>query len=234
MKVSMDKVVVKCEQVTRTYQQESVPVHALRGVDFEVRVGEFVSLSGPSGSGKSTLLNVIGGLDRPDSGKVYVDDVSLTELSESKLTELRLMKIGFVFQAYNLIPVLSAQENVEFILQLQSVSAKDRRERAEAALESLGLADMRHRQPGELSGGQQQRVAIARAIVTKPVLLLADEPTANLDSATTEELLELLRNLNEQEQMTIVTATHDPIVMEYTKRQVQLRDGDIEREAEAA
>ena len=234
MKVSMDKVVVKCEQVTRTYQQESVPVHALRGVDFEVRVGEFVSLSGPSGSGKSTLLNVIGGLDRPDSGKVYVDDVSLTELSESKLTELRLMKIGFVFQAYNLIPVLSAQENVEFILQLQSVSAKERRERAEAALESLGLADMRHRQPGELSGGQQQRVAIARAIVTKPVLLLADEPTANLDSATTEELLELLRNLNEQEQMTIVTATHDPIVMGYTKRQVQLRDGDIEREAEAA
>ena len=230
----MDKVVVKCEQVTRTYQQESVPVHALRGVDFEVRVGEFVSLSGPSGSGKSTLLNVIGGLDRPDSGKVYVDDVSLTELSESKLTELRLMKIGFVFQAYNLIPVLSAQENVEFILQLQSVSAKERRERAEAALESLGLADMRHRQPGELSGGQQQRVAIARAIVTKPVLLLADEPTANLDSATTEELLELLRNLNEQEQMTIVTATHDPIVMGYTKRQVQLRDGDIEREAEAA
>ena len=234
MKVSMDKVVVKCEQVTRTYQQESVPVHALRGVDFEVRVGEFVSLSGPSGSGKSTLLNVIGGLDRPDSGKVFVDDVSLTELSESKLTELRLMKIGFVFQAYNLIPVLSAQENVEFILQLQSVSAKERRERAEAALESLGLADMRHRQPGELSGGQQQRVAIARAIVTKPVLLLADEPTANLDSATTEELLELLRNLNEQEQMTIVTATHDPIVMGYTKRQVQLRDGDIEREAEAA
>ena len=230
----MSNVVVKCEQVTRTYQQESVPVHALRGVDFEVRVGEFVSLSGPSGSGKSTLLNVIGGLDRPDSGNVFVDDVNLTELSESKLTELRLMKIGFVFQAYNLIPVLSAQENVEFILQLQGISASERQERAEAALESLGLADMRHRQPGELSGGQQQRVAIARAIVTKPVLLLADEPTANLDSATTEELLELLKGLNEKEQMTIVTATHDPIVMGYTKRRVQLRDGAIEREAEAA
>lgn len=230
----MSNVVVKCEQVKRTYQQESVPVHALRGVDFEVRVGEFVSLSGPSGSGKSTLLNVIGGLDRPDSGNVFVDDVNLTELSESKLTELRLMKIGFVFQAYNLIPVLSAQENVEFILQLQGISASERQERAEVALESLGLADMRHRQPGELSGGQQQRVAIARAIVTKPVLLLADEPTANLDSATTEELLELLKGLNEKDQMTIVTATHDPIVMGYTKRQVQLRDGAIEREAEAA
>ena len=209
-------------------------MHALRGVDFEVSVGEFVSLSGPSGSGKSTLLNVIGGLDRPDSGSVYVDGVDLTGLSESKLTELRLMKIGFVFQAYNLIPVLSAQENVEFILQLQGVAAHERQARAERALESLGLSDMRHRQPGELSGGQQQRVAIARAIVTNPVLLLADEPTANLDSATTQELLELLKALNERENMTIVTATHDPIVMAFTTRQVHLRDGAIEHEARAA
>ena len=227
-------VVVNCQNLEKTYQQESVPVHALRGVDFEVTVGEFVSLSGPSGSGKSTLLNVIGGLDRPDAGNVIVDGIDLTELSESKLTELRLMKIGFVFQAYNLIPVLSAQENVEFILQLQGVNAQDRQIRAERALESLGLADMRHRQPGELSGGQQQRVAIARAIVTNPVLLLADEPTANLDSGTTEELLELLKRLNEQEKMTIVTATHDPIVMGFTTRQVYLRDGAIEREAVAA
>lgn len=226
--------VVRCHHVEKTYQQESVPVHALSGVDFEVNVGEFVSLSGPSGSGKSTLLNVIGGLDRPDAGDVFVDDVNLTELNESKLTELRLMKIGFVFQAYNLIPVLSAQENVEFILQLQGVNANERRERAERSLEALGLADMRHRQPGELSGGQQQRVAIARAIVTNPVLLLADEPTANLDSGTTEELLVLLKTLNEREKMTIVTATHDPIVMGFTSRQVHLRDGAIEHEAEAA
>lgn len=228
-----DQVVV-CEKLVKTYQQELVPVHALRGVDFEVRQGDFISLSGPSGSGKSTLLNVIGGLDRPDSGEVTIDGVALSTLSDSQLTELRLMKIGFVFQAYNLIPVLSAQENVEFILQLQGVASKERRERSEGALESLGLADMRHRQPGELSGGQQQRVAIARAIVTNPVLLLADEPTANLDSQTTEELLSLLQALNEKQRMTIVTATHDPIVMSYTKRQVHLRDGMIEKDPLAA
>ncbi|NKB98412.1 MAG: ATP-binding cassette domain-containing protein [Pseudomonadales bacterium] len=230
----MSEVVVQCDQVTRTYQQELVPVHALRGVDFKVHSGEFVSLSGPSGSGKSTLLNVIGGLDRPDSGEVTIDGVGLSGLSEAKLTELRLMKIGFVFQAYNLIPVLSAHENVEFILQLQGVTAGERRDRAAHALESLGLADMQHRQPGELSGGQQQRVAIARAIVTNPVLLLADEPTANLDSQTTEELLALLQSLNEKEKMTIVTATHDPMVMGYTTRQVHLRDGSIEQDAVAA
>ncbi len=230
----MSSPVVTCESVSKTYQQESVPVYALRGVDFEVSTGDFVSLSGPSGSGKSTLLNVIGGLDRPDTGEVTVDGVVLSGLSESQLTELRLMKIGFVFQAYNLIPVLSAQENVEFILQLQGVAHGERRERAEAVLESLGLADMRHRQPGELSGGQQQRVAIARSIVTNPVLLLADEPTANLDSRTTEELLGLLRRLNETENMTIVTATHDPIVMSYTKRQVHLKDGEIVQDALAA
>jgi putative ABC transport system ATP-binding protein len=230
----MSDQVVVCEQLEKTYQQEIVPVHALRGVDFEVREGEFISLSGPSGSGKSTLLNVIGGLDRPDSGEVTLDGVALSTLSDSQLTELRLMKIGFVFQAYNLIPVLSAQENVEFILQLQGVSSAERQERAESALEALGLAEMRHRQPGELSGGQQQRVAIARAIVTNPVLLLADEPTANLDSQTTEELLSLLQRLNKHQNMTIVTATHDPIVMGYTKRQVHLRDGVIEKDARAA
>jgi len=177
---------------------------------------------------------LIGGLDRPDEGEVTVGGVALSGLSETEMTELRLRKIGFVFQAYNLIPVLSAQENVEFILQLQGVAQAERQERAENALESLGLADMRHRQPGELSGGQQQRVAIARAIVTNPVLLLADEPTANLDSSTTEDLLGLLKRLNEAASMTIVTATHDPIVMGYTKRQVHLRDGAIERDALAA
>ncbi len=224
----MNDVVVACEGVKKTYQEDSVPVYALRGVDVEVHQGDFISLSGPSGSGKSTLLNVIGGLDRPDQGEVTVGGTALSGLSESRLAELRLHKIGFVFQAYNLIPVLSALENVEFILQLQGVSGAQRRQRARQALQSLGLADMSHRRPGELSGGQQQRVAIARAIVTNPVLLLADEPTANLDSATTEELLTLLKSLNENQGMTIVTATHDPMVMGYTTRKIHLRDGAIE------
>ncbi len=220
--------VVRCSGVKRVYQQETVPVHALRGVDFAVQQGEFVSLAGPSGSGKSTLLNIIGGLDHFDEGSVLVAGVELAGLSESALSALRLEKIGFVFQAYNLIPVLSALENVEFILQLQGVSRGERRQRAEAALESLGLGPMSTRLPGELSGGQQQRVAIARAIVTNPALLLADEPTANLDSATTSELLELMQTLNKQFGMTIVTATHDPIVVSYATRRVALLDGAIQ------
>lgn len=222
--------VVVCRGVKRIYQQDSVPVHALRGVDLEIQEGEFVSLAGPSGSGKSTLLNSIGGLDGFDAGTVTVGGTDLGALNSAELAQLRLHKIGFVFQAYNLIPVLSAQENVEFILQLQGVPSQQRRERATEALASLGLGDLAHRRPGELSGGQQQRVAIARAIVTKPVLLLADEPTANLDSKTTSELLEVLQQLNQQQGMTIVTATHDPIVMGFTSRQVAMLDGEIHQD----
>lgn len=229
----MSEAVVACRDLRRTYQDETVPVHALRGVDCDIHMGDFASLSGPSGSGKSTLLNLIGGLDRADEGTVAVDGVELQALSEAELAELRLRKIGFVFQAYNLIPVLSALENVEFILQLQGVSPRERRGRAQDSLAALGLGDMQQRRPGELSGGQQQRVAIARAIVTDPVLLLADEPTANLDSATTEELLELLKDLNQSQGMTIVTATHDPMVMGFTSRQIKLRDGHIETDAAA-
>jgi putative ABC transport system ATP-binding protein len=228
----MTEPVVICRGVSRTYQKESVPVHALRQVDFTVYPGEFVSLSGPSGSGKSTLLNIVGGLDRPDEGTVSLDGIDLGELSESQLAEIRLHKLGFVFQAYNLIPVLTALENVEFIMQLQGVPPAERAERATAVLDRLGLADMLHRRPGELSGGQQQRVAVARAIVSEPVLLLADEPSANLDSKTTKELLDLLRHLNE-EGMTIVTATHDSMVMSYAQRQVHLRDGQIEHDDQA-
>lgn len=223
----MSKVVVECRGVTRVYQDEAVPVHALRGVDLTVQRGEFVSLSGPSGSGKSTLLNIIGGLDRPTEGEVIVDGVSLNELSASALADLRLHKLGFVFQAYNLIPVLSARENVEFIMQLQNVPVAERRQRALEMLDALGIGELAERRPGELSGGQQQRVAVARAIVTRPALLLADEPSANLDSATTEELLKLLRRLNEERGVTIVTATHDPQVMSYSRRRVQLRDGAV-------
>ncbi len=223
----MSNSTVTCVQLTRTYHQEAVPVHALRGVDFSMSPGEFVSLSGPSGSGKSTLLNLIGGLDTPDAGTIDIAGERLNGLSAGQLSDLRLHKLGFVFQAYNLIPVLSAQENVEFIMQLQGVGAAERAERARAILQRLGLAGMEDRRPGELSGGQQQRVAIARAVVTEPVLLLADEPSANLDSSTTEELLELLRDLNEQHGVTILTATHDPMVMGYAKRQVLMRDGEI-------
>ena len=205
-------------------------MHALRGVDFSLSSSEFVSLSGPSGSGKSTLLNIVGGLDRQDEGIIELDGEELAPLSEGDLAALRLRKIGFVFQAYNLVPVLSALENVEFILQLQGVGSAERKERAGEALKSLGLSELQDRRPGEMSGGQQQRVAIARAIVTNPVLLLADEPSANLDSETTKELMELLRNLNETQGMTIITATHDPMVMGYAKRQVHLRDGTVERD----
>ena len=226
--------VVLCQNVQRIYQQESVPVYALRGASLAIEAGEFVSLAGPSGSGKSTLLNVIGGLDGFDAGEVTVGGTNLGALNAAELSEMRLNKVGFVFQAYNLIPVLSARENVEFILQLQGVPGQERQERANIALQSLGLGDLGDRRPGELSGGQQQRVAIARAIVTDPVLLLADEPTANLDSKTTTELLEVLRQLNQQQGMTIVTATHDPIVMGYTSRQVVMMDGEIHQDSASA
>jgi len=214
----MNKVVVECTQVKKTYQQDAVPVYALRGVDIQIEQGDFASLSGPSGSGKSTLLNMIGGLDRPDEGDVIVDGISLSGLSESELAHLRLHKIGFVFQAYNLIPVLSAQENVEFILQLQGVAALQRRQRAQQALESLGLADMSHRRPGELSGGQQQRVAIARAIVTNPALLLADEPTANIDPANQQVIIDLIRDTCREENIALLMVTHSQTVAEQFDR----------------
>jgi len=223
----MNDVVVTIRGATRTYNEETIPVHALRGVDLDVHRGEFLSLAGPSGSGKSTLLNLIGGLDRADKGNVVVDEVALSGLSENQLSDLRLAKIGFVFQAYNLLPVLTAEENVGFIMQLQGMSKSERSTRARETLASVGLEDLADRRPGDMSGGQQQRVAIARAIATKPVLLLADEPSANLDSGTTEELLELLKELNEKHGMTIVTATHDPMVMGYTSRKINLRDGAI-------
>jgi putative ABC transport system ATP-binding protein len=218
---------VQCRELERVYQDDSVPVRALAGVDLDVHEGEFLSLAGPSGSGKSTLLNCIGGLDRPTGGSVEVDGVNLAALSESNLSDLRLDKIGFVFQSYNLIPVLSARENVEFIMQLQGWAPGERRERALAMLDSLGIGELADRRPGELSGGQQQRVAVARAIVTHPRLLLADEPSANLDSKTTGELLDLLRSINRDQGMTIVTATHDPAVMAYASRRIQLQDGKI-------
>ena len=223
----MSDVVVQVIGACRTYSEEAVPVHALRGVNLEVRRGDFISLAGPSGSGKSTLLNLIGGLDRADDGDVIVDGVSLMGMNENQLSDLRLEKIGFVFQAYNLLTVLTARENVGFIMQLQGISRSERSQRAMDTLGPVGLEELADRLPGDMSGGQQQRVAIARAIATRPVLLLADEPSANLDTGTTGELLDLLKELNEKHGMTIITATHDPMVMGYASRQVFLRDGAI-------
>lgn len=219
--------VVLCEGVSRLYGIPPLVVKALDNVDLRVMRGEFVSLAGPSGSGKSTLLNVIGGLDRVTAGRVIVEEVDLATLDTGALADLRRDRIGFVFQAYNLIPVLSARENVEFIMELQGIKGSERRRRALAALESLGIAELANRRPGELSGGQQQRVAVARAIVTEPSLLLADEPSANLDSESTAGLLRLLQHINREHGVTIITATHDPAVIAFAERRIGMRDGRI-------
>lgn len=220
--------IVECEEVWKTYQQGKVAVHALRGVDLEIEEGGFVALAGPSGSGKTTLLNLMGGLDRPDSGRVSVAGRDLGGLTQSLLASLRLSRVGFVFQAYNLIPVLSALENVEYVMQLQGVAKAVRRKRARAMLDDVGLADMHHRRPAELSGGQQQRVAVARAIVSSPSIVLADEPTANLDSKTGQGLLEIMQTMNRKHRVTFIFATHDRMVMDYARRIVRIRDGRVD------
>lgn len=223
----MNTSVVSTRQIDKTYIQGAISVEALRTVDLEINKGEFVCLVGPSGSGKSTLLHIVGALDVPSAGTVTVNGIDLGSRTARQLTDLRLHYIGFVFQAYNLVPVLSAVENVEFILHLQGIGKQERRQRALDTLASLGLQDVVDRRPGDMSGGQQQRVAIARAIVSNPVLLLADEPSANLDSHTTEELCETLCSINQDRGVTIITATHDPLVMGYADRRVDLRDGRI-------
>lgn len=218
---------VRAERVTKVYRQDSVVVEALKDVDLEIAAGEFLALVGPSGSGKSTLLNLIGGLDRPTADRLWVADEELGQLTRRALAELRLKRIGFVFQEYNLIPVLSAIENVEYVMLLQGVPDAERRNRAMAILNEVGLAGLEDRRPGELSGGQQQRVAVARAIVTEPALVLADEPTANLDSVTGAALMDLMRRLNEEKHVTFVFSTHDPMVMERARRLVRLKDGRV-------
>ena len=217
--------VLQLESVSRVYADEGVPVRALDDVTLSVLAGEFVCLVGPSGSGKSTLLNITGGLDRANAGRVILDGLDITELPEHQLADIRLRRIGFVFQAFNLLPVLSAVENVEFILQLRG--QRHVRARAMEMLRLLDMAELAHRRPAELSGGQQQRVAIARALVGEPVLLLADEPSANLDSKATEHLLSLLRRLNDERGVSIITATHDPLVMRHARRTVTLQDGQV-------
>ncbi len=219
--------IVECLGLTRTYKQGKVEVTALRDIDLKVEAGDLVALAGPSGSGKTTMLNLIGGLDRPDKGRIVVNGNQYAELKESRMAELRLHHIGFVFQAYNLIPVLSALENVEYVMMLQGVATDVRRDRARRILDEVGLTEEYHRRPAELSGGQQQRVAVARAIVSDPSLVLADEPTANLDSKTGEGLLRLMTRMNQERGVTFIFSTHDPMVMAYARRVVTIRDGRI-------
>jgi putative ABC transport system ATP-binding protein len=218
---------VRCIDLCKTYRQGEQDIRALDHVDFVVQEGGFVCLSAPSGGGKTTLLNAIGGLDIPDSGEVWIAGQRIDQLSKGELAALRLSQIGFVFQAYNLIPVLTARENVEFVMQVQGIGPDERREKSYAILDEVGLKGLEDRRPAEMSGGQQQRVAVARAIVSRPALVLADEPTANLDSKTSDELMELFVELNETHGTTFVIATHDQRVMAYARRLIRMLDGRI-------
>lgn len=219
--------IVRLRHVVKDYGQDGVVTHALKGIDLVVEPGEFTAVVGPSGSGKSTLLNIIGGLDRPTSGGVEVDGRSLGELSATGLGTLRRDRIGFIFQNYNLLPVLTALENAEYVLMLQGVSPSERRTRVLSILNKVGLDGLEDRFPRQLSGGQQQRVAIARAIVAEPALVLADEPTANVDSATAQGLINLMLSINAEKGMTFLFTTHDPAVMARARRLLELKDGRL-------
>lgn len=222
----MEQTVI-CRNLSKTYQQDAIVVQALFEVDLGVPQGDFVCLFGPSGSGKTTLLNLVGGLDEPTGGEITVAGQRVDLMSQAELATMRLMHLGFVFQAYNLIPVLTALENVEFVMQLQGIDRKKRRARARAILEDVGLEGLENRRPAQLSGGQQQRVAVARAIVSGPSLVLADEPTANLDSRNGEMLMDLMRKMNEGRGVTFIIATHEQLVMDHARRLIKLHDGRI-------
>lgn len=223
----MAETLVRVEGVEKTFQSGQVEVLALRGLDLVVEAGEFMAIVGPSGSGKTTLLNLVDALDVPTAGRVEVLGQDLAELNRHQRADLRLRALGFVFQAYNLVPVLTARENVEFVLELQGMGGAQRSARALKTLEELGLGDLAERRPGAMSGGQQQRVAVARAVASRPRLVLADEPTANLDSDNAQALLGMMRRLRDEEGVTFVFSTHDPLVVSYASRVVSLRDGQI-------
>ncbi len=218
---------IRCVQLCKTFKQGDETITGLDHVDIVIDEAEFVCLSGPSGSGKTTLLNAIGGLDTPDSGEIHMDGIRIDQLAKGPLADMRLHHIGFVFQAYNLIPVLTAEENVEFVMQIQGVAAEERASKARAMLNEVGLEGMEDRRPAQLSGGQQQRVAVARAIVSQPGLILADEPTANLDSVASSQLMNLFAELNQHHGITFIIATHDKRVMAYAKRLINMVDGKI-------
>lgn len=219
--------IVLTEELTRVYGKGGVSVRALSGVNLTVEPGEFLSLVGPSGSGKTTLLNIVGGLDAPTSGRVVIDGIETTSLTPSELTGFRLNRVGFVFQEFNLIPVLTARENIEYVMLLQGVSTDERYKRASELLAELGLDGLADRKPAELSGGQKQRVAVARAVASTPALVLADEPTANLDSKTGGSLMDMIRRMNTQRGITFIFSTHDPVIMERADRVLTLHDGSI-------
>ena len=219
--------VIETNKLVKTYQQGDIQVNALNDVSINFKQGEFTAIVGPSGSGKTTFLNAIGGLDTPDTGKVIINNTDITQLKSNQLIDFRLRNIGFVFQAYNLIPVLTAKENVEFIMLMQGDSPKERKTRAEELLNAVGLKEQINRRPGQLSGGQQQRVAVARALASKPQFVLADEPTANLDSTSTSNLLDIMFELNQQENMTFIFSTHDQRVIDRAKRIITLEDGKV-------
>jgi len=219
---------VRTVDLEKVYDRPRIPVVALQAVNLSVAKGEFLAVVGPSGSGKTTLLNLIGALDRPTGGGIYIEGKDIASLSGGGQAEMRLRRIGFVFQEFNLIPVLTAIENVEYVMLLQGVDRKTRQAKSRAILEEVGLGGLEDRRPGELSGGQQQRVAVARAIVTEPAIVLADEPTANLDSETGASLLDLMNKLNRDKQVTIIVSTHDSMVVERVSRVVRMRDGRLD------
>lgn len=220
--------IVTCQGVSKSFGTGELKVEALKNVDLQIMQGDFATLAGPSGSGKTTLLNMIGALDRPSSGDVVVDGQKLSELKQSGLSDLRLTKIGFVFQSYNLIPVMSACENIEFVMELQGIAKADRRAKSLEVLKEVGLEGLEHRRPSAMSGGQQQRVAVARALVSRPAIVLADEPTANLDSTSALDLIDLMRDLNREHGTTFLISSHDPRVLEHSRRQIHMIDGEIE------
>lgn len=222
-----DNPLIEVSDVHRTFRDGAVEVHALRGIDLEIQPGEFSALAGPSGSGKTTLLNMIGALDRPTEGKVFIDGTEVSAFNRKQAAEFRLRKIGFVFQAYNLIPVLSAYENAEFVMMLCGEDPADRKQRVESLLSEVGLDGMFDRRPHELSGGQQQRVAVVRAIAGRPAVVLADEPTANLDSKTSEELLDLMAQLNREHDVTFLFSSHDQVVLDRSRRVIRLDSGQV-------
>jgi putative ABC transport system ATP-binding protein len=219
--------VIDIKNLHKIYNDSEIQVHAVRGIDISFEQGEFTTIVGPSGSGKTTLLNLIGGLDKPSEGEIIVNGVNLSQLKPSKLIDFRLNNVGFVFQAYNLIPVLTARENIEFIMQLQGRSKKERTKRAMELLDSVGLADRESSRPGKMSGGEQQRVAVARALASKPKFILADEPTANLDSKSTENLLNIMEKLNHGEDITFIFSTHDARVVAKAHRVITVEDGKV-------
>jgi putative ABC transport system ATP-binding protein len=220
--------VIRLEQIEKTYSDNGVPVHALRGVDLKIRQGEFVVIAGPSGSGKTTLLNVMGALDKATEGKVFLESDDISEKSKAEIAAFRLEKLGFIFQAYNLIPVLTAIENIEFTMMLLGIGEEQRRKRALDVMRDLDIEELAYKRPNEMSGGQQQRVAVARAIVNNPSIILADEPTANLDSETGANLLDLMEKMNREHNLTFIFSSHDAQVIERARRLIILKDGVIE------